>query len=84
LDYIAAEVCEYNIRIVEKAFFEHVAPVCYTNVLGPVPSVWPGFDEVYLIEEITTYQSKKKTMTVKSELAAVRYYCKKAWLDLKN
>jgi len=81
IDYIASAVCEYDIEI---AFFEYVAPICYTNLLGPLPSIWAGFEEVSLMEEMEGYQLRNKNIFVKCELAFLRYYCKKDWLDLKK
>ena len=42
--YIAKVAKAFPIEHVEKALFEWVAPVCYTNMLTPVPENWSGFE----------------------------------------
>lgn len=43
--YIASVAKEFPVDTVEEILFEWVAPVCYTNLLTPAPSVWCGFDK---------------------------------------
>ncbi|MDF5810320.1 hypothetical protein P4123_31015 [Pseudomonas aeruginosa] len=31
--------------MLERLFFEEVAPVCHGNLLSPAPAVWTAFDE---------------------------------------
>ncbi|WP_122668790.1 DUF7079 family protein [Pseudomonas viridiflava] len=51
-DYIAHEVKGVDVDTLYKIFFSEVAPVCFTNIAAPVPSVWTGFDPDSLSEVI--------------------------------
>jgi len=49
---VAEIAIAFPVAEVEKAFFDWVAPVCGQNLLTPLPPVWTGFDESWLITEI--------------------------------
>ncbi|WP_421179301.1 DUF7079 family protein [Aeromonas enteropelogenes] len=51
-EYIARVARAFPVVYVEKALFEWVAPVCYTNTLAPVPPIWTGFERDSLWAEI--------------------------------
>ncbi len=51
-DYIAHEVKGVDVDTLYEIFFSEVAPVCFTNIAAPVPSVWTGFDPDSLSEVI--------------------------------
>ncbi|MFK3711322.1 hypothetical protein [Leclercia adecarboxylata] len=57
--YISSIAKKFPVAIVEGVFFEWVAPVCYTNLLTPAPSVWNGFDKKVLWINICDYRNKK-------------------------
>jgi len=43
-DYVAAEVRGIDPDVLYDILYSEVAPVCFTNLLAAVPSVWTGFD----------------------------------------
>lgn len=58
-EYIARVARTFPVAHVEKALFEWVAPVCYTNTLAPVPPVWTGFERDSLWAEIESLQARE-------------------------
>lgn len=61
--YIASIAKCFPVDKVEEVLFEWGAPVCYTNLLIPAPSIWSGFDKKALWIDIFEYQSKKCFLT---------------------
>lgn len=51
-EHIARVARAFPVAHVEKALFEWVAPVCYTNTQAPVPPIWTGFERDSLWAEI--------------------------------
>lgn len=58
VDYaaIARQARAFSAAQVEWLLFEWVAPICYTNALAPVPSVWAGFEPQLLWQDICRYR----------------------------
>jgi len=86
LKYIASIAKDFPVATVEEIFFEWVAPVCYTNLLTPAPSVWSGFDKKSLWIDICEYRSKKGfAAKCKHNLlmSILKITYKKEWLSLK-
>lgn len=54
VDYpsIAKTIKPYEASCIEHIFFNEVAPVCYSNLLSPVPPIWTAFDASWLESEI--------------------------------
>lgn len=54
VDYpsIAKAIKSYEASCIEHIFFNEVAPVCYSNLLSPVPPIWAAFDASWLESEI--------------------------------
>lgn len=50
--WIARELEPFDLAELKRIFYEEVAPVCYYNIVAPVPPVWTGFEPVSLNEEI--------------------------------
>ncbi|WP_065259444.1 DUF7079 family protein [Pseudomonas bananamidigenes] len=50
--YIAERVKSYDLEIVEDILYSEVAPVCFGNLETPVPPIWTGFKDEWLLEEI--------------------------------
>ncbi len=42
---IARRIKGVDPALLERLFFEEVAPVCHGNLLSPAPAVWTAFDE---------------------------------------
>ncbi|WP_258912692.1 DUF7079 family protein [Pectobacterium odoriferum] len=57
--YISSIAKKFPVTIVEEILFEWVAPVCYTNLLTPAPSVWSGFDKKLYGSIFATIEIKK-------------------------
>lgn len=62
VDYagIARQLADFDRTTVEAAFYEDVAPACYTNLLAPIPPIWTGFDSVWLSETIERNQAARQ------------------------
>ena len=50
--WIARELAPFDLAELKRIFYEEVAPICYYNIVAPVPPVWTGFEPVSLNEEI--------------------------------
>lgn len=84
--YIASVAKKFPVDTVEKILFEWVAPVCYTNLLTPAPSVWSGFDKKTLWVDICEYQNKKTFPTKykhKILVSILKVTYRKEWKTLK-
>lgn len=85
--YIASIAKDFSVPTVEEILFEWVAPVCYTNLLTPAPSVWCGFDKKTLWIDICEYHNKKGfTATCKHKLlvSILKITYRKEWAALKH
>lgn len=85
--YIASIAKDFSVPTVEEILFEWVAPVCYTNLLTPAPSVWCGFDKKTLWIGICEYHNKKGfTATCKHKLlvSILKITYRKEWATLKH
>lgn len=84
--YIASIAKNFPVATVEEILFEWVAPVCYTNLLTPAPSIWSGFDKKSLWIEICDYKSKKSSAAKCKHMLLVsilKITYRKEWLSLK-
>jgi hypothetical protein len=54
VDYasIAERIRGYDLKVVEDILYSEVAPVCFSNLETPVPLVWTGFKDDWLLSEI--------------------------------
>ncbi|MDR6914796.1 hypothetical protein J2X66_001661 [Pseudomonas sp. 3296] len=54
VDYasIAERIRGYDPKVVEEILYSEVAPVCFSNLETPVPPVWTGFKDEWLLDEI--------------------------------
>lgn len=54
VDYasIAERIRGYDLKVVEDILYSEVAPVCFGNLETPVPPVWTGFKDEWLLSEI--------------------------------
>jgi hypothetical protein len=50
--YIAERIKSYDLKIVEDILYSEVAPVCFGNLETPVPPIWTGFKDEWLLDEI--------------------------------
>lgn len=85
--YIASIAKDFPVATVEEIFFEWVAPVCYTNLLTPAPSIWSNFDKKNLWVDICEYRNKKgfrRNYKHKLLVFFLKIVYKKEWMILKN
>jgi len=85
--YISLIAKEFPVAIVEEILFEWVAPVCYTNLLTPAPSVWSGFDKKTLWIDICNYRNKKGFSAKckhKLLMSILKITYRKEWVTLKH
>lgn len=63
VDYaaIARQLVGFDRSAVKTAFFEEVAPVCYSNLQAPIPPIWTAFDSTWLAETIDSTQEARRT-----------------------
>jgi len=54
VDYasIAERIRDYDPKVVEDILYSEVAPVCFSNLETPVPPIWTGFEDEWLLHEI--------------------------------
>lgn len=69
---------------VKVAFFEEVAPVCYSNLQAPIPPIWTAFDTTWLAETINSTQEARRTSAFRrlrdqAFVAYLRYRLKDEW-----
>lgn len=79
--YIAAEVKSYPLEQVKKALFYDVAPVCYFNLMTPIPPVWAGFNEKWLLLEIMRIKHQQKTVIGRIKLFWLSIYLRSKFKD---
>ncbi|WP_179528127.1 hypothetical protein L0Y47_09030 [Ectopseudomonas composti] len=58
--FIARQVAGFDRAMVQAAFYEDVAPACYSNMLAPIPPIWTGFDSTWLGETIERAQAARQ------------------------
>lgn len=91
VDYnaIARQLAGFDLATIEVAFFEEVAPVCYSNLQAPIPPIWTAFDNTWLAEAINNTQEARRTSTfrrLRDRAFAVylRYRLKDEWLSIER
>ncbi len=63
VDYpaIARQLAGFDRAAIKAAFFEEVAPVCYSNLQAPIPPIWTAFDSAWLVETIDGNQQARRS-----------------------
>lgn len=64
-DFIARQVAGFDRATVQAAFYEDVAPACYSNMLAPIPPIWTGFDDTWLSATIEQAQAARQRSTLR-------------------
>ena len=87
--YIARQVAGFDHATVQAAFFEDVAPACYSNMLAPIPPIWTGFDSAWLSEIIEQAQTARRSSTMRRlrdrlVIAYLRRALKAEWAKLEQ
>nr|WP_256834596.1 hypothetical protein [Pseudomonas oleovorans] len=63
--YIARQVAGFDRATVQAAFYQDVAPACYSNMLAPIPPIWTGFDSASLSATIEQTQAARQSSTLR-------------------
>jgi hypothetical protein len=67
IDYaaIARNIQGFERSSVETAFFEDVAPACYSNMQAPIPPVWTAFDTTWLATTIEASHRARQSSVIR-------------------
>lgn len=91
VDYaaIARQLAGFDRATVKAAFFEDVAPVCYSNLQAPIPPIWTAFDSTWLAETISNTQEARRTSAFRrlrdqAFVAYLRYRLKDQWQSIER
>lgn len=91
VDYpsIAKAIKSYEASSIEHIFFNEVAPVCYSNLLSPVPPIWTAFDVSWLeneIEKMLDARGSSALLRLKDRVlvAYLRWCLDGEWRTLKD
>lgn len=81
--HVAGVARAFPVAHVEKALFEWVAPVCYTNTLSPVPPIWTGFERDSLWAEIQGLLAREARagFARKLSIAIRQFYLRRQFAD---
>jgi hypothetical protein len=88
--YIAERIRHYDLKLVENILYSEVAPVCFGNLETPVPPIWTGFKDEWLLDEIkqelrARQKSKVRRAFDKLKVSWLRYSYRYIWKEiLKN
>ncbi|MGY2441574.1 DUF7079 family protein [Pseudomonas sp. SDO52101_S400] len=88
--YIAERIKSYDLKIVEDILYSEVAPVCFGNLETPVPPIWTGFKDEWLLDEIekelrARQRSKVRQTFDELKILWLRYSYRYIWKEiLKN
>jgi hypothetical protein len=88
--YIAERIKSYDLKIVEDILYSEVAPVCFGNLETPVPPIWTGFKDEWLLDEIekelrARQRSKVRRTFDELKILWLRYSYRYIWKEiLKN
>ncbi|SUC23945.1 Uncharacterised protein [Proteus vulgaris] len=61
-EYIASVAKHFPVGYVYLMLCRYVAPICYCNLLSPVPPVWTAFDADELWREIGILKKKEQSV----------------------
>ncbi|TRO32315.1 DUF7079 family protein [Ectopseudomonas mendocina] len=91
IDYawIARQLQTYDRAIAQAAFYEDVAPACYSNLLAPIPPIWTGFDSTWLSETIDSARAARNNSVLRRLrdrlfIAYLRLALKSEWAKIEQ
>lgn len=91
VDYaaIARQLAGFDRATVEAAFFEDVAPACYSNLQAPIPPIWTAFDSTWLAETICSNQEARRNsvsrhLRDRAFVVYLRYRLKDEWQRIER
>lgn len=85
--YIAERIKPYDLKTVEDILYSEVAPVCFGNLETPVPPIWTGFKDEWLLDEIekellARQRSKVRRAFDKLKILWLRYSYRYIWKEI--
>lgn len=85
--YIAERIKSYDLKIVEDILYSEVAPVCFGNLETPVPPIWTGFKDEWLLDEIekelrARQRSKVRRTFDELKILWLRYSYRYIWKEI--
>ncbi|PXX50340.1 hypothetical protein SAMN05660489_06366 [Pseudomonas sp. LAMO17WK12:I10] len=85
--HIAERIRGYDLKIVEDILYSEVAPVCFSNLEAPVPPVWTGFKDDWLLNEIENELKARESSLIrrafdKLKVAWLRYSYGYIWKEI--
>lgn len=86
-EYIARRIKHLEVDELERILFYEVAPICIHNMLVPIPTVWLGFSEDYIIPEVRRHLQKLHSnwfyrSGVHCKVKFYKWYLGKEWLKV--
>lgn len=91
VDYasIADRIRGYDLKVVEDILYSEVAPVCFSNLETPIPPVWTGFKDDWLLSEIekelqARANSRIRRVFDKFKIAWLRYSYGYIWKEIMS
>ncbi|WP_341780908.1 DUF7079 family protein [Ectopseudomonas mendocina] len=87
--FIARQLQGHDRATAEAAFYEDVAPACYTNLLTPIPPIWTGFDPHSLSETIESARAARNNSALRQLrdrlfIAYLRLALKSEWAKIEQ
>jgi len=85
--YIAERIKSYDLKTVEDILYSEVAPVCFGNLETPVPPIWTGFKDEWLLDEIekelrARQRSKVRQIFDELKILWLRYSYRYIWKEI--
>jgi hypothetical protein len=74
--YIAEQISRFDLVAVEEILYSEVAPVCFYNLEAPVPPIWTGFEDQWLLKEIDKELKARQSSWLRRHFDKVKV----AWL----
>jgi hypothetical protein len=91
VDYasIAERVRRFDLKAVKEILYSEVAPICFSNLETPVPSVWTGFKDDWLLSEIAKQKTAREASRVRRyfdtfKIAWLRYSYGYIWKEITS
>ncbi|MGE8361417.1 DUF7079 family protein [Pseudomonas sp.] len=86
---IAKAVAAYDREVVEHAFFNEVAPACYSNMQAAIPPVWTAFDSTWLEQTIASIKQARSNSPFRELrdrvfIVYLRWRLRSEWIEIEK
>lgn len=86
---VANALAGYDRSTIEEAFFNDVAPVCYSNMQAAIPPIWTAFDHAWLEQTINSVKQARQNSRLRDLrdqffIAYLRWRLKSEWLAIER